>query len=717
MPKKDVRFWLTELQLAGKHEKPWRKRARKVIDIYRDDRDVTETHFNILWSNTQTQRPALYSSTPKPVVKRRHRQEEGREIATALERALEYSADPGGSYDFDRVGEKLILDYLLPGRMVARVKYHPTIVENERDIEDEDGEFLEKEKFDELIDEEVRCYHIPWDQYRQSIANAWDDVWWVAYGNNFLTQEEIIEQFGEEHSDVPLTHIAHTEEEDGHAPKDEKRQVKKAQVWEIWDKDARNVRAVVKGYDKFLLKKDDPLKLRGFYPGPEPVLIVETPDSLMPIPEYAMYQYQAEELNTITLRIENLVDAMKLSGLYPGSQKDIIKDLLNSKENTLVPVEDWGAITERGGLAGMIEWVPLRDVADAWQRLMVYRTQLVQSIFELTGISDIQRGSTDPRETKGAQQLKASFGNRRFLPKQQDTQRFFRDLFRIQAEIISEHFQAETIAKMAHMQPTPEFEQAVQVMKDDALRSYTIDIETDSTIAADEMMDKQGVAEFTASMSQFLQQIFPIVQQNPAAMGPLGKMLLWMSRKFRIARDAEDEIEDFLQSFEQMAEQPDPEAEKAQAELEAKQQQAQAEMQLKEQESQAEIARKDAESDAKIEREARMALLDEEKARLEIQEKEEKIRLMREEAEVKVILQATSQKESSSKSSGGSGGSQNIEVNTSSGQSKAVRLVRDESGKIAGAEVTPIENKTQAIKFVRDDDGLVSGADVAPADS
>ena len=134
MPKKDVRFWLAELKLAGKHEAQWRRRARKVIDIYRDDRDNTDTHFNILWSNTQTQRPALYSSTPKPVVKRRHRQDAGREIATALERALDYSLDPGGSYDFDRVGEKLILDYLLPGRMVARVKYHPIIVESEREV-------------------------------------------------------------------------------------------------------------------------------------------------------------------------------------------------------------------------------------------------------------------------------------------------------------------------------------------------------------------------------------------------------------------------------------------------------------------------------------------------------------------------------------------------------------------------------------------------------
>ena len=730
--KKDVKFWLAELELAGKHESKWRKRARNVINIYRDDTGTNETHFNILWSNTQTQRPALYSSTPKPVIKRRHRQEgQGAKIvAQSLERALSYSLDPGGSYDFDRVGEKLILDYLLPGRMVARCKYHPEIIESERDIEDEYGDFLETEKFDELIDEEVRVYHIPWDQYRQSVANAWEDVWWVAYGNNFLTQDEVIEQFGEEHSDVPLTHISHMEDKDGQPTDGEERQVKKAQVWEIWDKDERKVYAVIDGYDKFLMNDEDPLKLRGFYPGPEPVMIVETPDSLIPIPEYTLYQYQAAELNKITLRLENLVDAMKLSGLYPGSQKDIIKELLNSKENTLIPVEDWGAITERGGLAGMIEWIPLRDVADAWQRLMVYRTQLVQSIFELTGISDIQRGSTDPRETKGAQQLKASFGNRRFLPKQQDTQRFFRDLFRIQAEIIAEHFQTETIAQMANMEVTPEFEQAREMMKNDALRSYSIDIETDSTIAADEAMEKQGVAEFTAAMSQFLGQIFPIIQAQPAAIGPLGKMLLWMSRKFRIARDAEDEIEEFLQTFSELPEQQDKEGEAKAAQLQADQQMKQAEaqaaqqikaqesqanLQIKMQESQSDTQRKDAEAKSKIDREERMAILQERKVRLDIAEQEAKIRLMREEAEAKVILSAVDQQSKraseTSKPSESKGQTPSINVGVGESKAKKITLVKDKDGKLTGAEITPVEDK-KTVSFQRDSSDKIASAEI-----
>lgn len=725
-PKKDVKFWLAEIEQSGKHEQTWRKRARKVIDIYRDDSTEADVHFNILWSNVQTQRPALYSATPKPVVRRRHRQqgEVGRMVSLLLERTLTYMQDPGGSYDFDRVAEKTILDYLLPGRMVARVKYHPVLDERSREVESDElppnteefsetdiGTFIFQEKYEEKVDEEVRIYHVPFDQYRQAIANCWDDVWWIAYGNNFLTKEEIIDQFGEEHADVPLTHISHQEEKDGHAIEDETRTVKKAQVWEIWDKEDRTVKAVVKGYDSFLMEIDDPLELRGFYPGPEPVLVVETPDSLIPIPEYCMYQCQAEEVNLITKRIENLVKAMKLCGFYPGAQKDVIKEMLDSNENTLIPVEDWGAITERGGLTGMIEWIPLRDVADAWQRLMTYRQTLIQSIFELTGISDIQRGATDPRETKGAQQLKASFGTRRLLPKQQDTQRFFRDLFRIQAEIVAEHFDAETIAKMSQQQLTPQLLQARELMRDDALRSFAVDIETDSTIAADEEADKQGVSEFVTAMSAFLQQTFPIVQQQPAAMEPIGKLLLWMSRKFRIARDAEDEIEEFLQSFAQLDEKPSPEqlAQKAkqeqeQAKMQMDQQKAAAELQLKQQESQAEQARKDQEVAAKIEREERMALLEERKARLEILEKEQKIKLMREEAEAKVVLSAadqqarTSQQESKAEPSrSDTGGSKaDISVNVdSTPKKKKITLIKDAKGSPVGAEVETVSESTK----------------------
>ncbi len=732
---KDARFWLHELEMASKHERKWRKRAKNVLQIYKGSTEDNKTKFNILWSNTQTQKPALYSATPKPVVKRRHRQENPvhRVIATGLERSLEYSLDPGADYDFDKVAEKLIMDYLLPGRMVARVKYLPVFSESVREVESDEmpedtdfrmsdnGRFIFEEKFDELVDEEVRVYHVPYDQYRQAVADHWEDVWWVAYGNNFLTREEIIDQFGEEHADVPLQHVFHAEDRERRNTMDEPREVKRAQVWEIWDRESRQVFAVVQGYDKLLMKEDDPLGLRGFFPQPQPVNIVECPNTLEPIPEYTLYQFQAEELNLITQRIENLVQAMKLSGLYPGAHRAEIERIFKSPENTLVPVEDWSAITQKGGLSGIIEWIPLKEVADAWQRLMTYRVTLIQSIYELTGISDIQRGATDPRETKGAQQLKANFATRRMLPKRQDTQRFFRDLFRLQAEIIAEHFETETILRMANIEPTQEelqsIETAREIMRDDALRSFAIDIETDSTIAADEEMDKQGVAEFTSAMSQFLSQIFPIVQMQPAAIAPLGKMMLWMSRKFRIARDAEDELEEFLQTFEEL---PDPNQaaaqaaqQQAQAEQEAKREEQRADMALKADEHQKDMSRKQQEHNQEMAFEREKHDLAVKNLQLKLSEQTNKIKLMREEAQARVVMEASGRSQSEPAAPNDSESPQvNISLGDEAKRTKKIRLVKNGS-EISGAQVKEVDAnpKVTNITFVKKD-GKIEGAEV-----
>ena len=148
-------------------------------------------------------------------------------------------------------------------------------------------------------------------------------MWWVGYGDNFLTRDEIIEQFGDEHTEVPLlyTDAEETDADDGE-------DIRRAQVWEIWDKEAKQVVAVVKGYDKLLMKEKDPLGLKGFYPQPEPAMMIETTDTLVPIPEYTMYQFQAEELNKISERIASLTDSMRLVGFYPGEDAAEINRLL-----------------------------------------------------------------------------------------------------------------------------------------------------------------------------------------------------------------------------------------------------------------------------------------------------------------------------------------------------------------------------------------------------
>jgi hypothetical protein len=306
------------------------------------------------------------------------------------------------------------------------------------------------------------------------------------------------------------------------------------------------------------------------------------------------------------------------------------------------------------------------------------------------------------------------------LPKQQETQRFFRDLFRIQSEVIAEHFETETILKMAMMEPSESTLAARELIRDDALRSFVVDIETDSTIAPDEAMEKQGVAEFVSALSTYLAQVFPIVQAQPAAMGPLGKMLLWISRKFSIARDAEDEIEEFLQTFSELPEQQDQEQQakiaQAQADAQLKAQEQQAMLAIKQQESAAEIQRKNQETAAMLQRENAKANLENKKLLLDIAEKETKIRLMQEEAEAKVTLQTVDQQakrlQDESKQTQSEAKSAGTEVNVNAEpKAKKIQLVKDAEGKLEGAVITPVEEK-RSVKFQRDDGGKISGAEI-----
>jgi hypothetical protein len=118
-----VRRWLLEIKLASKREKDWREKAVAILDKYRG-KDRKKNSFNILWANTEVLRPALYNSTPKPDVRRRFRQNDmlGKAVAEVAERSLSYCID---AYDLDNCVKNDVLDALLPGRGLSRVRYIP----------------------------------------------------------------------------------------------------------------------------------------------------------------------------------------------------------------------------------------------------------------------------------------------------------------------------------------------------------------------------------------------------------------------------------------------------------------------------------------------------------------------------------------------------------------------------------------------------------------
>lgn len=470
-------FWTTEDRIAGKDEGTWPKRAKAILRRYRDERpqNLTNVHrFNVLWSNVQTLKPALYARTPKPDVQRRwlDQDDTGRLASILLERSLSYSLE---NSDFDLVMEAIVEDRLLPGRGVARVMYIPHYGD-EIPAEEPDDEFDETdaapadvsnsgdeppEPLREVVYEETLLVYIFWEDYREGPARTWREVPWTRY-RAYMTREQLVERFGAKGKKVNLDYsprgLEQSTQEKSAPPPDIFR---KAIIHEYWDKTERKVIWLAPGTPDLILDQvDDPLRLPDFFPSPDPLLATTTNDKRIPVPDYIEYQDQADELDNLTGRIDTLTRALKMSGVYPGSLKQELAQLIGAgTENKLIPVPEWQAWMDKGGLTNFIQWMPIKEVAETLIQLYSARDKTKELLYEITGIGDIMRGATQPMETLGAQELKANFSTRRVQPQQRAVARFARDSIRLMAAVIAEHFSNQTISMITgypQLAPVPE---------------------------------------------------------------------------------------------------------------------------------------------------------------------------------------------------------------------------------------------------------------------
>ena len=487
-------LWQGQEQIVEKEQHHWHRRARLIRKRYRDQRPEGDRNhrMNIFWSNVQTLAPTLYARTPKPDVQRRFKDQDdtGRLASTLLERCISFSLD---NCEFDNVMQPVVQDRLLPGRGVARVMYIPHFgdeIEEDKADDDGDGEPGGNAEFDEadaaptdvdnpgddiaeavtarlngkmspkvtggndkkkplreVVYEEVVAEYVFYEDYAEGPARMWKQVPWVRF-RAYMTRDELIERFGKKKA--KLVNLDHApkgmdDKQDKAPPPDI---FKKARIHEYWDREKKRVIWLAPGTPDLILDDvPDPMGLPGFFPNPDPLLATTTTDTRIPVPDLVLYQDQAQELDTLTSRIDTLTRAMKVSGVYPGAEKQSLQQLVaESTENKLIPVEDWAAFSDKGGLQNMIQWMPIKEIAETLIQLYDARDRCKQILYEVTGIGDILRGMTEPDETLGAQQLKANFSTRRVEPQQKAVARFARDIIRLMGAVIAEHFSAETIS-------------------------------------------------------------------------------------------------------------------------------------------------------------------------------------------------------------------------------------------------------------------------------
>lgn len=598
-----VQYWLKELDAARKRVKEYRKIASRIVKLYEGGK-ADESPFNILYSNTETLAPALYNNLPRPVVQRRFKDDDpiGKVASDVARRSLEFLIDNElGTYTpFDDLMAQAVLEALVPGQGITRFKYDASIVElpepenptegaeddtGEGDVEAVAGE-IHPEPAEQVEYETVCGESVPWDRFLHGYAKQWKDVPWIAF-EHFMTREELVKNFGEEIGHrIPLNVSGkESSSESDYGDDDDSKLhdaegVTLAHVFEIWDKETKMVRFLAPSYPAGFVKSvEDPLELSGFFPMPQPLMLFPKISSLVPVPLYTMYEEQAKELNRVTVRINKIVQALKVRGFYDSTLEGLDK-VLSADDNILIPAENVAAMQQGQTLEKAIWLMPLEKLVAVLQQLYVQRQQVKQVIYEITGISDILRGTSVASETATAQNIKNQWGTLRLKKMQKQVARYVRDCLRIMGEIAMTKFSQQTISQMTGLQfPTtaqkqqaqmllqqaqarqvpgqppaqppqqliamaqlPAWEDIMGLLANDLQRNYRIDIETNSTVDAEATEDKQNMGEFLNAIAQFMNGAAPLVQQGVLPFDAAKSILLAVTRRYRFGPEVEDDL-------------------------------------------------------------------------------------------------------------------------------------------------------------------------------
>jgi hypothetical protein len=602
-PVAEAKRWKNELKQAKREDETWCKRGKKIVKRYRDDRtqSFTSKRYNVLWSNIQTMLPALYGRTPRAQVERRWKDKDpvARTAATILERALQYEID--NNSDFDHSIKLAVMDRLLPGRGVNWVRFETksveTINEGMEKPEGEESEGMPEaegvEMYGEPPEKNIETTpvdYVYWEDFRCTPARTWEEVTWCAR-RVYMSKEEVVKRFGEEFKDINLTHIPQGLDDmlKSGFNKSDAEAMKKAEIWEIWCKTSEYVYWVAEGEDKLLDYKYNPYGLDNFWPLPKPLYATQTTDTLVPVPDYVLYQDQADEIDKLTNRISLLIEALKVVGVYDASQAGIQRMLTEGFDNQLIPVDSWAAFSEKGGVKGTIDFLPLDQTVMALQQCYAAREQAKQVVYDVTGLSDIIRGSSVASETATAQQIKGQYASMRLKRMQMDVAVFASELLRIKAQLMCDLYSPENLIQMSGIMGTDDgvyAEQAIQLMKSEPARSFRIEVASDSLVEMDEAAEKQSRTEFMTAFGVTMRDALPMVQQAPEMAPLIGEVLQFVVRTFKGGRSLENALETTIEKMNAPKEPQGPSPEQQQAEAmqqmeQAKMQQAQQSEQMK----------------------------------------------------------------------------------------------------------------------------------------
>ena len=570
---------------------------------------------NLYYSNIETMKNHVFSQAPIPISRRRVGRESPAERVAAklIQDCLRTCLDCDFfDYDFEEVLSRVRDDFMIPGRGMAELEYvklqRTTPVERQpvqlegntwKDAagqrvpgtlvtRDESGGMTgtyQPKAEPQSEGETVMVRYMDPTETLIHPTKRWMDAQWVATVHQ-LTYDELVAKIGSDEAgrakfnELPMWNDA----TGGASRMPDKESVsqsdhyKRARVFRIFDKPNRQIiwldlgeRSAAGGETTGGVKDGggqyagptilkivpDHLGIQGFFPFPKPLQTVMSNHSQDPVTEFSQYSALFHSLQENTARIYAMGRALKPKPFVNSSHAEAIKRAYgpNSSDDVeAVPLTEMGPDTN---IANLIQWPPFQELSNAMNVLSTLNDSTTTRIFEVSGIDELQRGISRPRETATAQRVKVEYGSGRLQERRRLFARFCRSLLRKMVEIICAKFEWQSIRMMsgveirskgdidkevaeiqekmqaaetqqmgapqqgqdpeelkkrlAELEREPTEEDVEKVIRDDYLRYFSIDIETNSTIQGDRESENAGRAESLSALAQALEKFKPYV--------------------------------------------------------------------------------------------------------------------------------------------------------------------------------------------------------------
>jgi hypothetical protein len=597
--KGNIEFWLKWISAAKKKARQhwddsseaWKEFEAGAPDTGAEYKSRTyddERSYPIYWSSAVTLKPAFYSRTPNIYTKRRFDINDPVALTASLitERLGAYLLE---NSNFDDVMRASVDDFIHAGKATIQVVYDAALEpvkkklspqpreDGENDYYNEDGTTYDGEvmkegdeyfyESDGVVPDSQKIYLVPgcYDEIIHSPdAKSQAEVLEVGYYFS-LDIEEAKKKFPKKITDKLTWKTSKTYDRESDETDRTDLPGKFIDGWEIWCKESGKVYWVCEEYkDDFLQVKDDPYKLKGFFPSAPFILQNKPSKSLYPTPAYVHLRPVLKQIHKNYAKVYALLeDALDRKALVDNSNEGLI-GLLQQKGNKWIAIDNMASMIEKGGIGNMVQFLPVQEFVQAISELNAVRDVFKNDFYEAFGVPDILRGVSDPLKAEGTNQIEAGAAHDRFIDLKKQVQELARNAMQMMLDLAFQVLDEQKLANItgyAYMDPAHQqrFTEALQLLRNDEAALIRIDIETDSMSNFDQNRKAAKRSATVQTLMGGLGQVSSMLSVDPGFATLAMRALLLTLDGMEGGKDFEDGIKQISSELIAKAQQPPPE--------------------------------------------------------------------------------------------------------------------------------------------------------------